>query len=119
MAVPSPDELRRFIETEVLYVIKELSEKDDTPPEKIQQIAQTALNLIQPGMTITDLYQNAVKLDDQHPELAPVVLKVMQEYEQKYHKQTLEVVRNYVKAGRHDDAQEAVKKLLEFKAQEK
>lgn len=119
MAIPNSEDFRKLIEVEVLKVIKGLAEKDDTPAEKIQQIAQTTLELIRPGMQLTELYQNAVKLDDKHPELAPVVFKIMQEYEEKYHKKAIDIVSEFVKAGKHNDAQEAVKKLLEFKAHEK
>ncbi len=119
MAIPQTEDFRRLIELEILNVIKELAQKDDTPPDKIQQIAQTTLELIRPGMQLTELYQNAVKLDDRHPELAPVVFKIMKEYEERYHKKTIDMVSDFVKAGKHDDAQEAVKKLLEFKAHEK
>lgn len=118
MAIPQSEDFRRMIEMEVLKVIKDLAEKDDTSSEKIRQIAQTTLELIRPGMLLTELYQNAVKLDDMHPELAPVVYKIMREYEEKYHKKTIDMVSEYVKAGKHDDAQDAVKKLLEFKAKE-
>jgi hypothetical protein len=118
MAIPYADDFRKMIEMEVLKVIKELADKDDTSSAKIQQIAQTTLKLIRPQMQLTELYQNAVKLDDIHPELAPVVFKIMREYEEKYHKKTIDMVADYVKAGKHDDAQGAVKKLLEFKAHE-
>lgn len=118
MAIPQADKFRKMIEMEVLKVIKELAQRDDTPSEKIQQIAQTTLELIRPEMQLTELYQNAVKLDDRHPELAPVVFKIMKEYEERYHKKTIDMVSDFVKAGKHDDAQDAVKKLLEFKAHE-
>ncbi len=99
MAIPQAEEFRRLIEMEVLNIIRELVEKDDTPREKIQQIAQTTLQMIRPGMQLTELYQNVVKLDNLHPELAPVVFKIKTEYEEKYHKD--------------------IKNLLEFKIQEK
>ncbi len=111
----SADEFRKFIEVEVLRVIKDLAEKNDTPEERIRMIAQHALDLIKPNMTIQELYKNAVRLDDQYPELAPVVFKIMHEYEENHGKKTLTEVQGLVKKGNYDEAQDLVKKLLEFK----
>lgn len=109
------DEFRKFIEVEVLKIIKGLAERGDTPQEKIQAIAQQTLELIKPEMNIEQLYQNAVKLDDQYTELAPVVFQVMKEYEQTYEKRALSEVSNLVHSGKFDEAQDMVKKVLKFK----
>jgi len=109
------EEFRKFIEVEVLKIIKTLAEKAETPQEKIQEIAKTALELIRPGMGIEELYQNAVKLDDRCTELAPVVSKIMLEYEQKYEMKAIGQVSNLIKLGKYVDAQNLVKKVLLFK----
>lgn len=109
------DEFRKMIEVEVLKIIKDLAEKGQTPQERIQEIAELTLNLIKPGMNLEDLYSNAVKLDDRHSELAPVVFKVMKEYEEVYEKNALTNVRELVKSGDYDQAQDMVKKVLKFK----
>jgi len=109
------EEFRKFIEVEVLKIIKTLAEKAETPQEKIQEIAKTALGLIRPGMGIEELYQNAVKLDDRCTELAPVVSKIMLEYEQKYEMKAVGQVSNLIKLGKYVDAQNLVKKVLLFK----
>lgn len=109
------EEFRKFIEVEVLKIIKALAEAGKTPKEKVQEIARTTLTLIQPGMTVEELYQNAVKLDDQHSELAPVVYAVMKEYEEKYEKKALNEVQNLIRQGEFEQAQELVKKVLAFK----
>ena len=109
------EDFRKFIEVEVLKVIKKLAESGETTKERIQEIARRTLELIKPGMTIDELYQAAVKLDDQHPELSPVVFSVMKEYEEKYEKKAIEQVSAFVKAGKYDEAQELVKKVLKFK----
>ncbi|MBI2052020.1 hypothetical protein HYT33_04665 [Candidatus Roizmanbacteria bacterium] len=113
---PRAEEFRRFIEVEVLKIIKKLSEKGgEGVEEKIQQVAQRTLDLIKPEMGIDELYRNAVKLDDQHPELAPVVFHIMKAYEEHFAKKGLENVSQLVKQGKYDDAQHMVKKILEFK----
>lgn len=108
------EEFRKFIEVEVLKIIKDLAEKG-TPQEKIQEIAKLTLELIQPMMSLEELYLNAVKLDDRHPELAPIVFAVMKEYEEKYEKKALDQVSQLIKEGQYDQAQNMVKKVLQFK----
>ena len=109
------EEFRKFIEVEVLKIIKDLAEKGETPKERVQAIAQLTLDLIQPGMSIDELYRSAVKLDDQYNELAPVVVKMTREYEEKYEKKALEQVSHLIKGGNYDQAQDLVKKVLMFK----
>lgn len=109
------DEFRRFIEVEVLKIIKKLSESSDFSEEKIEEIAGLTLDLIRPGMTIEELYRNAVKLDDRHPELAPVVHAIMDAYEKHFEHKAIDQVSKLIKSGNYDDAQHMVKKVLEYK----
>lgn len=108
-------ELREFIEKEVLHLIKNLAEKEGTTKEKVQSIAQRTLELIHPGLKLDELYLNAVKLDDNFSELAPIVVMVMREYEQKYEKKALDQVRQLIKDNQFDQAGDMVKKVLQFK----
>lgn len=109
------EEFRKYIEIETLKIIKKLAEEGKTEKEKIQAIAQRTLELIKPGMTIEELYRNAVKLDDNFSELAPLVYVIMKQYEEKYEKKALEQVSQLVRAKQYDQAQEMVKKVLQFK----
>lgn len=109
------DEFRKYIEIETLKIIKKLAEEGKAEKEKIQAIAQRTLELIKPGMDLEQLYQNAVKLDDNFSELAPLVYVVMKQYEEKYEKKVLEQVSQMVKNKQFDQAEEAVKKVLQFK----
>src|SRR3989344_8833338 len=109
------EEFRKMIEVEVLKIIKDLAEKGQTSQERIQELAQLTLDLIKPGMLLEELYSNAVKLDDRHSELAPVVFKVMKEYEEVYEKKALTHVNQLIKSGNFDQAQDMVKKVLKFK----
>lgn len=112
------EEFREYIEKEVLSIIKDLSSKGQTPLDRIQAIAKLTLELVKPGMTFEQLYRNAVTLDDQYSELAPVVVKLMHEYEIKYHKKALENVSELIKSGKYEDAQNMVKKVLQYKMNE-
>lgn len=109
------EELRQFIEREVLKLIKNLAEQEEMTKEKIQNVARRTLEFIRPGMKLDELYQNTVKLDDNCSELAPIVVTVMREYEQKYEKKALEQVSLLIKSKQFDQAQEMVKKVLQFK----
>jgi len=109
------EELRQFIEKKVLEIIKNLAEQKGTTKEKVQSIAKRTIELIRPGMKLDELYRNAVKLDDNCSELAPIVVIVMREYEQKYEKKALEQVSLLIKSKQFDQAQDMVKKVLAFK----
>lgn len=109
------DIFRKFIETEVLKIIKNLAEKGETPQERIQAIARTTLDRIKPGMKIDELYMSAVKLDDEYSELAPIVITIMKNYEENFARKAIQGVSSYIKKGDYDSAQELVKKVLMFK----
>lgn len=109
------DELREFIENEVLKIIDKMTQQEDTTKEKIQGIARKSLELIRPGMKLDELYQNAVKLDDNCSELGPIVVLIMKEYEVKYAKKALTQVSQLIKNKQYDEAQNVVKKILTYK----
>jgi hypothetical protein len=108
------DEFRKVIESEVLKVIKNLAEAGNTPKERVQEIAQYVLDTIQPNKPIDELYRNAAKLDDKFPELGPVVIAVMREYEETYEEKGIIDVSNLIRAGKFADAESMVKKILMF-----
>ena len=109
------DDFRKFVEMEVLKIIKLLADGGETPQERIQQIARNSLTLLIPGLKIDELYRNAIKLDDDCPELAPVVVKLMREYEDKYEHKAIGEVSHLIRQGQYDEANEMVKKVLMFK----
>jgi hypothetical protein len=115
LSTESPEAFRKFIEVEVLKIIKKLAEEGKTPEERLRAMARKTLELIKPGMTVEELFQNAAHLDDQFPELSSVVFTVMKEYEQKYEKKALEQVTKLVKLGKYDEAEAIVKKVLAYK----
>lgn len=114
-SVQKSQEFRRFIEKEVIKIISDLAGKPNIDEKRIRGMAQITFDLIRPGMTLEQLYQNAVKLDDQYPELAPVVFKIMKEYEERYEKKALEIVSQLIRQGQFDQAQAMIKKVLQFK----
>lgn len=107
---------RRYIEAEVLKIIRQLVEGKITAVERIKEMAKETLLLIQPHMSMEQLYENAVKLDDHFSELAPVVFKIMKKYEEEYSMKAIGSVSELIKHGQYDDAQNMVKKVLLFKS---
>jgi|GEM_PF-2858566 len=115
LSTESPEVFRKFIEVEVLKIIKELAEEGKTSEERLRAMAKKTLELIMPGMTVEQLFQNAARLDDQFTELSPVVFALMKEYEEKYEKKALEQVTQLVRSGNYEEAEKIVKKVLEYK----
>ncbi len=109
------EKFREYIEREVLGVIKELLEKPETNQKRIQEIAKHTLQLLALGTAIDELYRLAIKLDDDFPELRPVVIKLMNEYEAKYNRKAVDQVSSLIKEGKYDDAQNVMLKVLQFK----
>ncbi|OGK39933.1 hypothetical protein A3F34_01910 [Candidatus Roizmanbacteria bacterium RIFCSPHIGHO2_12_FULL_44_10] len=114
---PSED-FRQWIEMEVLRIMRELVSRKDVQSKRVKEIANRTLELVRPGMTMGELFQNAIKLNNGYPELDSLVIKLMKEYEQKYKHQAIEQVTNLVENGHYDEAQNVVKKVLEFKMAE-
>lgn len=110
------EEFRKYIESEVLRVIRKLVDGKTASTEHIKEMARETLLLIKPDMTMEQLYANAVKLDDHFSELAPVVFQIMKKYEEEYSMKAIGSVSSLIKSGRYDDAQNMVKKVLLFKS---
>ena len=109
------DGFRKFIEYEAATLIISLLEKGSVDEDKAGKLSQITLDLIIPGMTVEELYLNGVKLDDHDPELAPVVYKIMKIYEEKFEKKAIATVSAMVRARQFGQAQDLVKKVLQFK----
>lgn len=82
----SSKKFQEYIETEILEAIKELSKKPEMTKERLQEIARLTLSLIHENLSLEELYQNMIKLDDKFPELQPAIGKIIKEYLEKYQK---------------------------------
>lgn len=109
------EEFRVYIEREVLVLIQEIVIKGTTDKDRVQAIAREVLTLIHKGMSIEEMYINAIKMDDKYTELGPVVIKLMKEYEGKYNKKAVAEVSQLIKQGNYDAAQNMVMKVLMYK----
>jgi len=70
------EEYRKSIEVAVLVVIRDLASQGQASEERLRGMARRTLALIEPGMSIMELYQRGVQLDEGYPELGPVVEKI-------------------------------------------
>ena len=108
------ERFRHLIEQETLAILQRQMEAG-TSSERIQELAQQVIDLIKPGMSLQELYIATTKLDDSSSEFAPVVFKVMKEYETTYEQKAITSVSQMVQDGQYDQAQDIVKKILAFK----
>lgn len=78
------EQFRELIESEILVAMKELAKKPEATKERLQSIARATLDLIKPNLSLDELYQNMIKLDDNFPELSPAIFKLIKIYTEKF-----------------------------------
>src|SRR3989344_5517240 len=100
----SPDELREQIELEIVELLRTKLDAMEITDTRAKAIAQRALDVLRVGMSFEELYKAIPTLDDTMPELAPVVLPHIRDYETNVTTQALENVRNLIKLGQFDAA---------------
>lgn len=108
----TPDDLRQQIELKVVELIKARLTSGSITEERAQQLSQIVLDTVRPGMSFEQLYKAAAKLDDRAPELAPIVLPLMREYEEAIVAQAQETVRTLIREGHYDAATTLAKKAI-------
>lgn len=108
----SPDDLRQQIELNVVELIKAKLADGAINDERAQELSQIVLDTIKPGMSFDELYRSAAKLDDQAPELSPIVTALMRQYEETVVSQAQDHVRTLIREGQYDAATSLAKKAI-------
>lgn len=108
----TPDDIRQQIELKVVELVKAGMADGTITEERSQKLSQRVLDLIQPGMSMEALYKAIAKLDDAMPELSPIVLPYLVDYEHNVTKQAQETVRNLIKQGQFDAAAILAEKVI-------
>lgn len=108
----TPDDIRQQIELQVVEFIKAKLADGTMTEEKAQQISQMVLDLLKPGMSFEDLYKAVPKLDDQFSELAPIVLPLVRDYEERIVKEAQKSVQHLIRQGQYDAATELAQKAV-------
>lgn len=106
----SPDELREQIELEIVELLQRKMESFEIQEARAKQIAQRVLDVLRIGMTFEELYRAIPLLDDSMPELAPVVLPHVRDYEMNVTNQALAQVQHLIRQGQFDAATQLAKK---------
>ena len=108
----SPDDLRQQIELQAVELIKAKLADGSMTEERAQQASQVVLDMLKPGMSFEELYRAIAKLDDTVQELAPVVLPIMQQYEDQIVKPIEKIVSDLIRQGQYDAATKLAKRAI-------
>jgi len=100
----NPDEIREEIELAVVELLKEKIQSGEITEDRAAQISDQVLTILEPGMSMESLYKAIPTLDDRMPELAPVILPYIRDYEKNIAGQALSNVRELIKQGQYDAA---------------
>jgi hypothetical protein len=95
----TPDDVRQEIELKTVEFIKERLTAGTMTEARSQQISQTVLELLTPGMTYEQLYKAIFKLDDTCTELSYIVLPYAESYEKNIAQKATDI-----RVGRYDAA---------------
>lgn len=108
----SPDDLREQIEADIVDLIKAKVEAEEMTEERAQQLAQTILDKLTPGMSLEDLYKTLPHLDDNFSEISHIVAPYMRDYEEGVAKPAIAQVSQLIKSGRYKEAQELADRVI-------
>jgi len=107
----SPDDICKEIEFKVVELLKTRLSDETMTEDRSKIISKIVLDLLQPGMNITDLYKSIMQLDDVCPELSPIVLPFAKQYEETVTKKATTTVQDYIRVGKYDAAIDLAKKV--------
>jgi hypothetical protein len=108
----TPDELRQQIEMKVVEMIKARLANETITEERAQQISEFVLETLRPGMSFEELYRAVPKLDDMFPELSPIILPILKEYEANVNQKAMESIRELIRQGQYDAAAKLGKQAI-------
>ena len=107
----SPDDIRKDIELKVVELLKARLSDGTLTEERSKNISKNVLDLLQPGMNLTDLYKSIMKLDDACPELSTIVLPYAKQYEESITQQATHKVQNFIREGKYNAAIDLAKNV--------
>ncbi len=108
----SPDDLRQQIEAQVVELLQKRLTEGKITQERSQEISQLVLDALQPGMALEALYKAIPKLDDTAPELSPIILPILADYERQVMDKTTQGVGELIRQGQYDAAQKLAKRAI-------
>ncbi len=108
----SPDDLREQIEADVVDFIKTKVEAEEMTEERAQQLAQTILDKLKPGMSLEALYKILPRLDDNFSEISYIIAPYLRDYEEGVTKPAVAQVSQLIKDGKYKEAQELADRVI-------
>ncbi len=108
----TPDDIRQQIELKVVEMIQTGLADGTITEERSQTISQMILDTLQPGMNFEELYRAIPKIDDTFPELAPIILPVLKDYETGVTQKAKQNVENLIRLGQFDAAAKLAQNVI-------
>jgi hypothetical protein len=108
----SPDDVRQKLEEQVVELIQSKLADGSLTEERAQAMSKYTLEILRPGMSFDELYRAVPKLDDQYQELAPVVLPIVREYEERVVAEAQKGVSELIRQGQFDAAVKLSEKVV-------
>ena len=75
----TPEEYRKKIEYKVVGIIEEGLRRGSLNSERVRSISRLVLDKLTPDLTIEEIYEVVPLLDDNFPELTPIVTQVLKD----------------------------------------
>lgn len=100
----SPDEIREQIEANIVDLIKVKVEAEEMSEERAQQLAQTVLEKLKPGMALEELYKVLPHLDDTFNEISHIIIPYMRDYEEGVTQKAAVEVQHLIRQGQYKEA---------------
>ena len=105
------DDIRKDIEMKVVDMLKSRLSDGSMSEERSKVVSQIVLDLLQPGMDLTQLYKAIMQLDDACQELSPIVLPYAKQYEEMIAQKASGRVSDLIRVGKYDAAIDLAKKV--------
>ena len=106
------DDVRKKLELAIVELLKDKVDREEMTPERQKEIAEYVLGVIQPGMSLEDLYRAIPKLDDRTPELSPVIVPFLREYEERVAQKAEEKMSELIRLGQFAAASSLAEKVI-------
>lgn len=108
----NPDDIREQIEASVVDFIKQKVEAEEMSEERAQQLAQSILDRLKPGMSLEDLYKTLPHLDDNFSEISHIIVPYLRDYEEGVTKPAIDQVRQLIRNGHYHEAEQLAEKVI-------
>jgi polyhydroxyalkanoate synthesis regulator phasin len=108
----TPDDIRQEIELKVVELLKQKVADGSMTEERSQQIAQSVLDILQPGMTYEELFKAIPRLDDTATEIASIIIPYLRDYETNIAQEAQKNVAELIRQGQYDVATKLAKKAI-------